>query len=196
MRFVLASGSPRRREILTRLGYSFTVHTSNAPEDDVDGKIEDVVRALAERKADSVAAGEKDALVIAADTLVGIDGQRLGKPRDEEDAFEMLSLLSGKTHEVCTGLCLINTADGKKIVEAETTFVTFKPLTTKEIRDYIATGEPMDKAGSYAIQGGAAKFIERYNGSYDNIVGFPSELFQCCCQNYCNRRTECPQFLL
>ena len=177
MRFVLASASPRRREILTRLGYSFTVHCSNVPEDDAEGSISDVVKNLAQRKAESAAASEKDALIIAADTLVGLDGEKLGKPADKEDAFRMLKLLSGRTHEVTTGICLIDTSNGKRAVSSDTTFVEFKSLSDEEIIRYVSTGEPMDKAGGYAIQGGAGAFVKRYTGSYDNIVGFPSELF-------------------
>ena len=178
MRFVLASASPRRREILTRLGYDFTVHCSNAPEDDVKGDIGAVVRTLAERKALWVADEEKDALIIAADTLVSLDGRALGKPHDKEDAFRMLRALSGKTHEVISGICLLSGISGKKLVCSDTTKVEFYDLSDQQIIDYVESGEPMDKAGAYAIQGGAAKFVKRYTGSYDNIVGFPSELFE------------------
>ena len=177
MRFVLASASPRRREILAQLGYTFSVHCSNAPEDNVEGDIADVVKTLASRKAESIAPTENDALIIAADTLVGLNGRKLGKPKDSADAFEMLSALSGNIHEVTTGICLINTRNGKQLLASDTTYVEFKRLSASEINEYIATGEPMDKAGSYAIQGGAAKFVKQYTGSYDNIVGFPSELF-------------------
>ena len=177
MRYVLASGSPRRREILTRLGFVFEVHKSDVPEDDIDGTISQVVQRLSERKAESVRPLQKDALIIAADTLVGIEGKKLGKPESEQHAFDMLKSLSGKTHEVSTGLCLINTVSEKKIVAADTTYVTFRDLSDEEILAYVKTGEPMDKAGSYAIQGGAAGFVKQYTGSYDNIVGFPSELF-------------------
>ncbi|MBQ3668662.1 MAG: septum formation protein Maf [Clostridia bacterium] len=177
MRFVLASASPRRREILTKLGYSFIVISSNAPEDDVQGTISEKVRKLAERKAVSVAAIEKDALIIAADTLVGLDGETLGKPKDKADAVQMLKMLSGRMHEVTTGICLINTLSEQKLVSSETTYVEFREMSKNEIDEYVETGEPMDKAGSYAIQGGAAKFVKKYTGSYDNIVGFPSELF-------------------
>ena len=177
MRFVLASASPRRKEILTKLGYDFTVHTSNVPENDIEGEIAEVVKTLAQRKAESVASQEENALIIAADTLVAIHGHRLGKPKDTDDAYRMLRALSNETHQVYTGLCLINTADNRKIVQAEKTNVTFEPLSDDEIFNYVNTGEPMDKAGSYAIQGGAARFVKCYEGSYDNIVGFPSELF-------------------
>ncbi len=177
MRLVLASASPRRKEILTHLGYEFSVHTSYATEDDVDGSIEEVVKILAERKGESVASEEDDAIVIAADTLVGIDGKKLGKPKNVNDAFAMLQSLSGRTHEVISGLCLINTQNGKRIVDSDTTYVEFRCLSDDEIRAYIETGEPMDKAGSYAIQGGAVAFVKQYSGSYDNIVGFPTELF-------------------
>ena len=174
---VLASGSPRRREILTRLGYDFRIHTSDAPEDDVSGSVTDMVYMLAKRKAGAVAELEQNCIVIGADTLVALDGKPLGKPSDKADAVRMLTALSGRTHEVATGICLINTVTGKELASYEVTTVSFRDLTPEEITDYVATGEPMDKAGAYAIQGGAGKFIKSINGSYDNIVGFPSELF-------------------
>ena len=177
MRIVLASGSPRRKEILTRMGFVFTVHTSSAPEDDVTGHVNDIVKVLAERKAFSVAPLEKDALIIAADTLVSLDDTPLGKPENEEAAYEMLRSLSGRAHEVISGICLVNTVTGLHITDSVITKVNFKPLTDSEIRAYVATGEPMDKAGAYAIQGGAGKFVKSYEGSYDNIVGFPGERF-------------------
>ena len=177
IRFVLASGSPRRREILTRLGCSFTVHTSNVPEDDVQGKVEDVVRTLAHRKAAEVAQSEKDAVIIAADTLVWADGQARGKPEDASDACRMLEELSGRAHEVVSGLCLVNTRTGREFTGFDRTYVHFRELSGQEIASYVETGEPMDKAGAYAIQGGAGAFVEKIEGSYDNIVGFPTELF-------------------
>lgn len=177
LRMVLASASPRRREILTRLGFQFEVHTSNVPEDDVTGRVSDMVALLSRRKAEHVALEEKDALVISCDTLVSLDGQPLGKPHSPEDARRMLLALSGRAHEVVSGLCLINTKSHKVFSCCDTTSVLFRALTPEEIDAYVASGEPMDKAGAYAIQGGAGKFVEKINGSYDNIVGFPSEKF-------------------
>jgi len=177
-RLVLASGSPRRREILTRLGYGFTVHTSDAPEDDATGTVYEMVCMLARRKATAVAKEESDCIVIGADTLVALDGKPLGKPKNEDDAFSMLSSLSGRTHEVATGICLYNLANGKVMTEYEVTTVSFTDISPEKICSYIATKEPMDKAGAYAIQGGAAAFVKEIRGSYDNIVGFPSERFE------------------
>ncbi len=176
-RFVLASGSPRRREILSRLGYRFSVRVTDAPEDDVSGDVSQIVCELARRKAEYAAASEPDALVIAADTLVSLNGTPLGKPASAADAVRMLNMLSGKTHEVISGLCLINTSTGVSVCERDVTCVTFRELSLTEIEAYVASGEPMDKAGAYAIQGGAGRFVSGYQGSYDNIVGFPSELF-------------------
>ena len=176
-RLVLASGSPRRREILTRLGYHFTVHTSNVPEDDVSGNVEDIVQTLARRKAFEVAQSEKDALVIASDTLVWTDGKALGKPIDAGDAARMLHSLSGRTHEVVSGICLIDTRSGSEMSGFDRTLVRFRSLSDEEITAYVKSGEPMDKAGAYAIQGGAGAFVEAVEGSYDNIVGFPTEVF-------------------
>lgn len=176
-RIVLASGSPRRKEILTRLGYDFTVHPSDCAEDDINGEVACIVKTLAERKGFSVAPHEKDALIISCDTLVALDGVALGKPKDQKDAKRMLKALSGKTHEVLSGICLIDTASGRHISDTVHTRVVFRDLSDAEIDRYVATGEPMDKAGSYAIQGGASAFVSEYIGSFDNIVGFPAERF-------------------
>ena len=183
VRFVLASGSPRRREILSRLGYHFSVRVTDAPEDDVSGDVAQIVCELARRKAECASASEPNALIIAADTLVSLDGVPLGKPASEADAVRMLSLLSGKTHEVISGLCLINTLSGASACAHSVTRVSFRELSRTEIEAYVASGEPMDKAGAYAIQGGAGRFVSGYQGSYDNIVGFPSELFAEMLQN-------------
>lgn len=176
-RLVLASGSPRRKEILTRMGYSFTVHTSDADESGVTGHVSEIVKTLAERKGSAVVPFEKDAIVISCDTLVSLDDVPLGKPADREDALRMLSSLSGRSHEVWSGICLTDTAAGKTLTASVCTKVFFRTVSNEELTAYVETGEPMDKAGAYAIQGGAGKFVEKFEGSYDNIVGFPSEKF-------------------
>ena len=171
---VLASASPRRRELMNMLAFSsFTVCPAAGPEKMPEhASPEDAVKALASQKAEEVASRcDPDALIIAADTVVVCDGRILGKPRDEEDAFRMLRLLSGRTHEVYTGLCLKD--KDSCVTEAERTAVRFRTLSDGEIRRYIETGEPMDKAGAYAIQGGAAPFVEKLDGEFENVVGFP-----------------------
>lgn len=176
-RLVLASGSPRRKEILTRMGYTFTIHTSDADEGGVTGHVGDIVKVLAERKGSAVAPYEKDAVVISCDTLVSVDDVPLGKPADKTDALRMLTSLSGRSHEVWSGICLIDTKTGRKLTDSVCTKVFFRDVPEEELSAYIETGEPMDKAGAYAIQGGAGKFVTKIEGSYDNIVGFPSERF-------------------
>ena len=176
-RIVLASSSPRRREILEKLGIAFDIIPSNADEGGVTGSADETVMILAASKAKSVAEKLSDALVIGCDTLVALENDVFGKPESTAQAEEMLSRLSGNTHRVLSGLCLIDTATGETRVSREETFVSFKALSPEEIRAYVLSGEPMDKAGAYAIQGGAGKFVSEVKGSYDNIVGFPSELF-------------------
>ncbi|MBO7359318.1 MAG: septum formation protein Maf [Clostridia bacterium] len=176
-RVVLASSSPRRREILEKLGIAFDIIPSNADESGVTGRADETVMILAKRKAESVAGNLNDSLVIGCDTLVALENDVFGKPESTAQAEEMLSRLSGNTHRVLSGLCLIDTVTGETRVSREETFVSFRGLSTEEIRAYVLSGEPMDKAGAYAIQGGAGRFVSEVNGSYDNIVGFPSELF-------------------
>ena len=176
-RVVLASSSPRRREILEKLGISFDVIPSNADESGVDGSADETVMILAKRKAENVAEKLNDSLVIGCDTLVALENDVFGKPESTAQAEEMLSRLSGNTHRVLSGLCLIDTVTGEKRVSRDETFVSFRTLSPEEIRAYVLSGDPMDKAGAYAIQGGAGRFVSEVNGSYDNIVGFPSELF-------------------
>ncbi len=171
---VLASASPRRRELMNMLAFSsFTVCPAAGPEKMPEhASPEEAVKALASQKAEEVASRcDPDALIIAADTVVVCDGRILGKPRDEEDAFRMLRLLSGRTHEVYTGLCLKD--KDSCVTEAERTAVRFRTLSDSEIRRYIQTGEPMDKAGAYGIQGKAALFVEAIEGDYYNVVGLP-----------------------
>jgi septum formation protein len=152
---------------------SFTVCPAAGPEKMPEhASPEGAVKALASQKAEEVASRcDPYALIIAADTVVVCDGRILGKPRDEEDAFRMLRLLSGRTHEVYTGLCLKD--KDSCVTEAERTAVRFRTLSDSEIRRYIETGEPMDKAGAYGIQGKAALFVEAIEGDYYNVVGLP-----------------------
>ena len=171
-RLILASGSPRRQELLARMGYSFE---SCSPEVDeqASGCADQVVSILAERKARAVVPKYQDAVIIASDTLVSLDGKPLGKPSDREDAKKMLTALSGRSHEVFSGVCIIDALSGKMQKQVVCTGVTFRKLDPDEIDKYIETGEPMDKAGAYAIQGGARDFVERLEGSFENVMGFP-----------------------
>ena len=172
---VLASQSPRRREILAAAGIEFIVRcTGGVPEEHrADESPEAYVRRLAEAKAAAINAAD-DEIVLGADTEVVIDGQVLGKPLDHGDAARMLKLLSGREHEVITGICLF--ARGGKIVDSARTRVRFVPLSDEEIENYVKSGEPMDKAGAYAIQGLASKFVDYIDGEYFNIVGLPVAL--------------------
>ena len=178
---ILASASPRRRELLTQAGFVFTVKVSDAEEIITEKEPDKIVRELAFLKAKAVAASEEDALVISADTIVAAEGKGLGKPHSREEAFSMLSMLQGKTHQVYTGVALFTKKAEKETqkVFAEKTEVTFYPMTEKEIWDYIDTGEPMDKAGAYGIQGRAAVYVEKICGDYNNVVGLPvARLYQ------------------
>ena len=171
---VLASKSPRRQQILRDAGIPFVVRSADVPEQRRPNESPaDYVRRLAEEKAFAVTILEGE-VVLGADTVVVIDGLVLEKPIDASDAIRMLGLLSGREHEVITGICL--RSDGRKIVDAATTRVRFVPLTREQIEAYVESGEPMDKAGAYAIQGLASKFIDRVEGSYSNVVGLPVAL--------------------
>lgn len=171
-RLILASGSPRRRELLSGMGYSFEIIVPDVDEN-VSGHARDVVAILSRRKAEAIAKNEDHGIVIASDTLVSLDGHALGKPEDEADAHRMLSALSGRTHEVFTGVTIIDAATGKSETRSVRTGVRFRKISDAEIWAYILTGEPMDKAGAYGIQGGAGKFVDGYEGSYENVIGFP-----------------------
>ncbi len=173
-RVILASGSPRRRELLGEMGVAFEIDVPDVDEN-VGGTPDKMVAVLAERKARAVAGRRECGLVVAADTLVALNNRALGKPHDEEDARQMLRALSGRTHDVFTGVCVMNAANGECLVTAERTGVKFRALSEEEICAYVATGEPMDKAGAYAIQGGAGAFIEGYEGSRTNVIGLPVE---------------------
>lgn len=171
-RLILASGSPRRRELLTRMGYSFEIIVPDVDEN-VSGHARDVVGVLSQRKAQAIADTQENGVIIASDTLVSLNGQALGKPCDTADAHRMLRMLSGETHEVFTGVTIINAATNQAQTRVVRTGVIFRELSDAEIDAYIATNEPMDKAGAYAIQGGAHGFVEGFEGSYENVIGFP-----------------------
>ena len=180
MEIILASGSPRRREILENQGVSFKIVTSDKEEKITGSDPEDTVKSLSEMKAEDVfertaAKIKDDFLIIGADTVVACDGKILGKPKDRKNACEMLRALSGREHFVYTGVCLIGRKNGEafKDVFAEKTSVFVSDLTDNEIAAYVETGEPLDKAGAYAIQGRFAPYVERIEGDYYNIVGFP-----------------------
>jgi septum formation protein len=177
MRLILASASPRRAEILRDAGVSFTVVSSAVDETPYPEEApQALVQRLADAKADLVAArAVGPAIVIAADTVVVLDGQVLGKPRSTDDARHMLEQLSGRTHSVHTGVSLIRLPDAGRLQFVETTLVHFSRLTADEISKYLATEEPYDKAGAYAIQGRAGRFIPRIEGCYYNVVGLPLE---------------------
>lgn len=171
---ILASGSPRRRGLLAEFGFDFEAVSSDADESGVDGMHPaDAVTELAKRKALWVSERREDdgSVILAADTLVSADGKLLGKPLDEEDAFRMLKLLSGTSHEVYTGIALLY--GGRCITHAECTKVFFRELDDGEIWDYIKTGEPMDKAGAYGIQERGGIFVSRIEGDYLNVLGLP-----------------------
>lgn len=172
---ILASGSPRRRELLGDMGIEFEIDVPDVDET-VAGAPDEMVRVLAERKARAVAEKRSEGLIVAADTLVALDGRALGKPANDEEAKEMLSSLSGRTHDVFTGVCVMDAASGRCMVEADRTGVCFREVSNEEIESYVATGEPRDKAGAYAIQGGAGAFVSGYEGSRTNVIGLPVEL--------------------
>jgi len=188
MSLVLASASPRRQELLRAAGVAITVQPTNIPESPKDGE---APRACAERlareKAWVVFKERPNDFVLGADTIVVAEGKILGKPRDAADAARMLRLLSGRTHKVTTGVCLMGpkaAASSESLkgeatlgdTRSETTLVTMNELSDEEIKTYVETGEPMDKAGAYAIQGMASRWIPRIEGDYSNVVGLPVAL--------------------
>ncbi len=195
-KIILASASPRRRELLAQIDVEFEVRVSDKEEIYHSCKPEEIVKELALMKAENVAAdlaeetraagegnGElRNVVVIGADTVVVLDGQILGKPKDEEDAADMLSRLQGRAHEVYTGTAILDyDEEGRRSVvnQAVRTEVHVHAMEEAEIRRYIATGEPMDKAGAYGIQGRFAAFIDRIEGDYYNVVGLPvSSMYQ------------------
>ncbi|HIR78015.1 MAG TPA: septum formation protein Maf [Candidatus Egerieenecus merdigallinarum] len=171
---ILASGSPRRGQILTQMGVAFEKHAAEVDEHCALGAREAVAE-LSQRKAQAVAAQFPGRVVLAADTLVALDNQPLGKPKDEEDACRMLERLSGREHQVYTGVCVMD-AQGRAFHDVDASDVCFRRLTKEEIRAYVQTGEPMDKAGAYALQGGAGPWVTEVRGSRSNVIGLPWEL--------------------
>lgn len=188
LQIILASGSPRRRELMQQIGLTFTVKVSDVEEIITSTAPQDVVQELSVQKAQAVAATEPDVLVLGADTIVSCDGRILGKPRDAADAVSMLALLQGRTHEVYTGVTFVypDPVSNERKVHTfyECTRVTFAPMSRAEITAYVATKDPLDKAGAYGIQGFCARYIKGIEGDYNNVVGLPvgrvyQELKQC-----------------
>lgn len=180
MRIILASASPRRRELLTQIGFTFEVRVSRAEEKLTQSDAALAVEELSSQKAEAVFAGaareeDGDVLVIGADTVVTKSGRILGKPGSVKDAVEMLSWLSGSMHEVYTGVALICRQDGivRRKVFHEATKVIFYPMSEREISEYVSTADCMDKAGAYGIQGFCARYIKGIDGDYNNVVGLP-----------------------
>ena len=173
---LLASSSPRRRELLARAGVDFEVTSSPAEEiHDAGIHPERLCEMNAALKAAAVAAQRPDAMVIGADTLVFIDGEPLGKPADLDEARAMLRRLSGRTHMVCTGVCVISPDGGRRLFH-DTTKVTFRPLDEAAIEDYLSVANPLDKAGAYGIQESGERIIDGIEGSYENVMGLPVEM--------------------
>jgi septum formation protein len=172
---ILASASPRRQELLRNAGIAFEVQPADISEEPRHGESgKECAERLAREKALAIAGQRPHDCVLGADTVVVVDGQLLGKPSDPQDAIHMLGLLSGREHQVITGVCLV--AGGKPSVASETTRVFVNKIDDQEIADYVASGEPMDKAGAYAIQGIASRWIPRIEGDYGNVVGLPVAL--------------------
>lgn len=178
-KIILASQSPRRRELLTQIGLEFEVHPAGGEEVITSTDPVEVVKSLSAQKAGAVKeeleeqlkATKEEWLIIGADTIVVYDGKILGKPKDEEDAVRMLTMLQGNTHSVYTGVTLLE-RDGQ-MTFAEETKVSMYPMTQEEINWYVGTREPMDKAGAYGIQGLCARFVKKIEGDYNNVVGLP-----------------------
>lgn len=175
--FILASSSPRRQELLAGLGIEFRIDPSTEEETYEEGTPpHEIVKILSLRKAKSVAAKYERGLIIGADTIVVYEDEVLGKPRNRDDAFAMLSKLQGKAHTVFSGIAFVDAGNGSSKVSYSSTKVTMKPLSPDQINRYIATGEPNDKAGAYAIQGFGATIIEKIDGDYFTVVGLPLSL--------------------
>ena len=172
MKIVLASGSPRRRELLTQAGVEYIVDPASIDEVTSETLPAKVVEDLSRQKALAVAANHKGEIVLAADTVVAFDDKILGKPKDEEDAFNMLTELSGRVHQVYTGVTIVD-EDGNVKTFSECTKVSMYNNSPETIRNYIASKEPMDKAGAYGIQGLGAVLVQGIEGDYNNVVGLP-----------------------
>mgnify|MGYP001030535378 CR=1 FL=1 len=173
---LLASASPRRRQLLRAAGIHFEAVASNIPEMKEEGETpEEFAQRIAVQKAEQVRASRpaEQRPIVAADTVVVVDEQVLGKPASASEAAAMLRRLSGRSHRVITGLCVLDPLSGRRLVQAVVTVVRFAPLTEEEVREYVASGEPRDKAGAYAIQGLASRFVKSIEGCYFNVVGLP-----------------------
>lgn len=174
MTVILASASPRRQALLWQMGLDFKVQAANIDEDQVQiQNPAQLVRALSLAKAQSVAKDHVDALTLAADTVVTLDGLILGKPRDEDEAFRSLRHLAGRSHEVYTGFALLHPQGHRQVLRHEVSTVHIRPLSDEEIRQYIRSGEPMDKAGAYGIQDIGALLVDNIHGDYYNVMGLP-----------------------
>ncbi len=172
---ILASKSPRRRELLSQMGLDYDVVPSNFDEQLDDNRSPDeVARELALSKAMQVAREYPDCIVIGSDTIVTIAGRQLEKPHDTREARDMLRRLSGNANDVTTAVAVVRAADGTQLVDADTTRVYFKPYDAAAVAAYVATGDPMDKAGAYGIQSGAASLIDHIEGHYDTVIGLPT----------------------
>ena len=187
MEIVLASKSPRRKELLKRVVNDFKIIESDFDEDSItfNGDVEEHVKLLARGKA--LAVKEKvnnKSLIIGVDTIVFYNNKILGKPKNYDDAYGMLSVLSGNTHKVYSGICLINTYDDTVVTDCDCTEVRFSELNPRQIRNYINSGEPMDKAGAYGIQGLGGAFVERIEGCYYNVMGLPLNKLYKALENY------------
>lgn len=180
----LASKSPRRRKLLKQIGLNFKSFSVDLHEEIFDGEHPiTTVKRLSLHKLEEAQKKVKDAIIITADTIVVLDKEIIGKPKDEKDAAKILNKLSGRTHQVYTGFAILNQKTKKKIVTHERTYVTFRKLSKKEILDYIKTGSPMDKSGAYGIQDDfGAVFVEKIKGCYYNVVGLPIQKLYCVLQ--------------
>ncbi len=173
-KIILASASPRRKEILKITGLDFSVSAGDYEEDlNLPLKPRELARFLSRKKAEAVTHRYSDALIIAADTFIVFQGSLLGKPRNSRDAKKMLQMLSGKRHSVITGFTIMDLLSRKTLSRSVETNVYFKKLTAKEITEYVRSGEPLDKAGAYAVQGLGAVFIKKIDGDYFNVMGLP-----------------------
>jgi septum formation protein len=191
-KLILASGSPRRAEILNAVGWEFEKHTADVDETEFVGENpEDYVQRLAQNKAVTIAEKYPGAIVLGADTIVVADNKIIGKPKNLAEAEEMLRTLSGKWHEVLTGVALVKVLDGKQKIKVkrQTTRVKFAEINNAEIKFLVEKGEPLDKAGAYAVQAQAALFIEEIEGDYWNVVGLPVNLVYKMLDAFKNKKT-------
>ncbi|HHV97920.1 MAG TPA: septum formation inhibitor Maf [Clostridiaceae bacterium] len=186
---ILASASPRRKELLEQIGMKFIIIPSKVDEDkiELEGEPHEKTKTLALTKAKDVAERVKKGLVLGADTIVVIDGKIYGKPTNAQHAYEMLKSLSGRRHQVITGVALVDAASGFYLADYEKTDVYFGYIDDDEIWEYINSGEAMGKAGAYAIQGKGALFVERINGCYSNVVGLPIFLLKKMLKKFCKK---------